>query len=222
MASLDKKPKPKREKQAPNDEELALTEELFGKAEDKVLGAFGDEADGSDVEAAPWAVDTAPAAKRKRARKAAAWVDEDDAGQEVSLAGSKARLRKLRDSAAPEHATVSGEVFEEKLRVRFAQSQAKHQSSWAQLPEDDEVDEDKAAINALLGSTKPLKRQGGKGPLHPGELDIIRCKDANAVEPSRGVVRSVAFHPRGEILLTAGMDKTVRCRKVATHLRLEA
>ena len=70
--------------------------------------------------------------------------------------------------------------------------------------------EDAAA--ALLQSTKSLSK-GGKGKggaLQPGELDILRCKDANAAEPSRGVVRSVKFHPRGEILLTAGMDKTVR------------
>jgi hypothetical protein len=50
------------------------------------------------------------------------------------------------------------------------------------------------------------------GDLKKGELDIIRCKDANAIEPARAVVRALEFHPQGEILLAAGLDKTVvRC-----------
>ena len=38
----------------------------------------------------------------------------------------------------------------------------------------------------------------------------IRCKDANAMEPCRAAVQALAFHPAGELLLTAGLDKTVR------------
>eukprot|EP00613_Pedinella_sp_CCMP2098_P058118 CAMPEP_0171873120 /NCGR_PEP_ID=MMETSP0992-20121227/34207_1 /TAXON_ID=483369 /ORGANISM="non described non described, Strain CCMP2098" /LENGTH=292 /DNA_ID=CAMNT_0012497709 /DNA_START=102 /DNA_END=977 /DNA_ORIENTATION=- len=77
---------------------------------------------------------------------------------------------------------------------------------------DGSEDDDESLLGAdVLRSTAPLKRGGARGGLlGSGELDIIRCKDANAVEPSRSVVRSVAFHPKGELLLTAGMDKTLR------------
>ena len=38
----------------------------------------------------------------------------------------------------------------------------------------------------------------------------MRCKDANQHDPSKAVVKSVHFHPSGELLLTAGLDKALR------------
>lgn len=43
-----------------------------------------------------------------------------------------------------------------------------------------------------------------------GELAATRVPDANAAERSNAVVRSVAFHPTAPLLLTAGMDKSIR------------
>ena len=34
--------------------------------------------------------------------------------------------------------------------------------------------------------------------------------DANKAEPSGAVVQSVEFHPNGQLLLTAGLDKRLR------------
>lgn len=47
-------------------------------------------------------------------------------------------------------------------------------------------------------------------PIRKGTLDVLRCKDANAAEQAQAVVRACAFHPRGELLLAAGLDKRVR------------
>jgi U3 small nucleolar RNA-associated protein 18 len=66
----------------------------------------------------------------------------------------------------------------------------------------DENDELFANSKALLGESSSR--------LQPGYLNIIRCKDANQHDPSKSVVKSVSFHSSGELLLTAGLDKTLR------------
>ena len=35
-------------------------------------------------------------------------------------------------------------------------------------------------------------------------------RDANIAEPSKAVVQSIEFHPQGQVLMTAGMDKRLR------------
>ena len=221
------KRKPDEEVAEPLPEEELLAEALFGKAEDKYNQAWS-------IDTAPSTSGgrKRPLAKADASNKKAAWVDDDEI-EPISLTATN-RTRKLRASAAPEDNTVSGEDFEEKLRARFLASQASQQQEWAKLPSnkskarrrenvdsDDEnsndeggsgSDEDdyESAAAAVLRSTAPLKRGGGEGPLPAGELDVLRCKDANAAGPSRAVVRSCSFHPAGELLLTAGLDKTLR------------
>eukprot|EP00613_Pedinella_sp_CCMP2098_P072880 CAMPEP_0171925820 /NCGR_PEP_ID=MMETSP0993-20121228/24365_1 /TAXON_ID=483369 /ORGANISM="non described non described, Strain CCMP2098" /LENGTH=464 /DNA_ID=CAMNT_0012564519 /DNA_START=99 /DNA_END=1490 /DNA_ORIENTATION=- len=228
--------------------ELDLAEELFGKPQDLFLQQPNkeddDEVDGASLftidksSGDPGSKSVLKEGKAHSATEAAAaatvaWVDEDDDDLEDVNLAQVPRLKKLRASAAPEDASVSGSVLEERLRRRFLASQAEHNASWAKLPtskkqkkrarglgevedsgddDDGSEDDDESLLGAdVLRSTAPLKRGGARGgPLGSGELDIIRCKDANAVEPSRSVVRSVAFHPKGELLLTAGMDKTLR------------
>jgi U3 small nucleolar RNA-associated protein 18 len=47
-------------------------------------------------------------------------------------------------------------------------------------------------------------------PLPQGTLQVARLRDANASSPSQAVVRSVEWHPNGQLLMTAGMDRAVR------------
>jgi U3 small nucleolar RNA-associated protein 18 len=47
-------------------------------------------------------------------------------------------------------------------------------------------------------------------PLPQGSLQVARLRDANASAPSAAVVRSVEWHPNGQLLMTAGMDRSVR------------
>ena len=69
----------------------------------------------------------------------------------------------------------------------------------------------------LLGPT----RMGLRGRLPPGSLETSRMKDANQHDPHDSVVRSVEFHPGGQLLMTAGLDKRVRLFQVRTRPSLE-
>ena len=50
--------------------------------------------------------------------------------------------------------------------------------------------------------------------LPPHMLEAVRVKDANQQEPSRAAVQSVEFHPSGQLLMTAGLDKRLRLFQV--------
>lgn len=47
----------------------------------------------------------------------------------------------------------------------------------------------------------------------------MRPAAARQAEPSRAVVRSVDWHPDGQVLLTAGLDKRLRFFQARTALR---
>lgn len=47
-----------------------------------------------------------------------------------------------------------------------------------------------------------------------GVIAIAPVTDANKAEPTAGVVRSLQFHPNGQLLLTAGLDKRLRLFQV--------
>ena len=51
---------------------------------------------------------------------------------------------------------------------------------------------------------------GDSAALPAGTVAVAPLADANAEEPTAGVVRSVQFHPSGQLLLTAGLDKRLR------------
>lgn len=48
------------------------------------------------------------------------------------------------------------------------------------------------------------------GRLPPGTVDATRLRDANHSEPTRAAVQSVDFHPSGQVLLAAGLDRHLR------------
>ena len=50
----------------------------------------------------------------------------------------------------------------------------------------------------------------GRAVLSAGLLEATRLKDANIQEPSKATVQSVEFHPAGQLLFTAGLDKSLR------------
>ena len=69
-----------------------------------------------------------------------------------------------------------------------------------------------SGAGALLGRNKQLA---------PGLIETTRLKDANQQEPSKSVVQSVEFHPAGQLLLTAGLDKRLRLFQVLGQLQNE-
>lgn len=94
-----------------------------------------------------------------------------------------------------------------------------------QQPDDDgsgsSDDEDGGAAQQLLASSTRLVSNRGR-QLQPNNIYALRCKDANQQDPSNAVVRSVQFHPSGELLLSAGMDKALRFFQVLSEVLLFA
>ncbi|CEP00674.1 WD domain, G-beta repeat [Plasmodiophora brassicae] len=145
-----------------------------------------------------------------RLEKKPAWVDEDDECVRVDLS-STARNRKLRQ--VEDEVTVSGKEYVERLRTQFRKLH--RTADWANnngRASDEDDDED-----AYLRSAQPLLARGAGGRLGTTSFRIARLKDANVNGVSESVVQSVAFHSNGQLLLTAGMDRTLRLFNVDGH-----
>ncbi|EEY64019.1 U3 small nucleolar RNA-associated protein 18 [Phytophthora infestans T30-4] len=143
----------------------------------------------------------------------AAWVDDDDEDVEVNLE-EQPQLRKLRKTE--EDTIVDGKELNRRLKT-FYQS-AHGAVSWAdpknflgdrQVDSDDSDDEEAE----LIRSTGKLIEDSGE-LLPQGSLEVARMKDANQHTPSNAVIQSVQFHPNGQIMLTAGLDKTLHLFQV--------
>lgn len=219
-----------------------LEEDLFG-GELGVLGALeaagaGDAEGGLSVAAL---IRNAAAAGKGRSGKGAkqpvhskapegaaeaprpAWEDEDDAAVVVAVA-SKSRLRKLRQTE--EESELAGDAYVDRLRAEHAKLNPR--TGWAKLSgkrapratvDDSEDEGEEDGGRDLLQQTGALVRQTGGGAaaglaLPAGELMATRVRDANIADPSKAVVRSVAFHPTAPLLLTAGMDRSLRLFQV--------
>lgn len=151
-----------------------------------------------------------------------AWVDDDDDEIQVDILNTD-RLRKLRKTRA-EDQPLTGSEFQQRLRARYKSTkQATAQTQWARLdPNEDEEEEDDDdelddAAAVLQSSSQPLLLQGGAASsarLPPNFLNVVRCPDANQEEYNEAMVQAVNFHPGSDpekpLLLTAGLDKTLR------------
>lgn len=88
---------------------------------------------------------------------------------------------------------------------------------------DDEDDEERqhTADEVVRSTSKMLVSSSDVLP--QGTLDICRLKDANQHAPSNAVIQSVQFHPNGQLLLTAGLDKTLHLFQVdgTTNAKVE-
>ena len=67
--------------------------------------------------------------------------------------------------------------------------------------------ESSSAVCALAAANQTV-------PCRCSLLQVTPLADANKAEPSASVVRSVEFHPNGQLLLTAGLDKRLRLFQV--------
>ncbi|POM71588.1 U3 small nucleolar RNA-associated protein 18 [Phytophthora palmivora] len=144
----------------------------------------------------------------------AAWVDDDDEDVEVNLE-EQPQLRKLRKTE--KDTVVDGKELNRRLKT-FYQS-AHGAVSWAdpknflgdrQVDSDDSDNEEEAE---LIRSTGKMMEDSGE-LLPQGTLDVARMKDANQHAPSNAVIQSVQFHPNGQLMLTAGLDKTLHLFQV--------
>lgn len=163
-----------------------------------------------------------------KARKAPAWVDEDDNTLQVSLADNK-RLRKLREG--PSEDVVGGRDYERRLRRQFEKinptpdwaanarkqlhpTKTKRRRSSLSSATDESEEED---INDLLTSTGGILGKPKVASLPKGTLSIERLRDANISARSEGVIKSVQFHPSPQlpVMLTAGDDRRLKLFNVS-------
>ncbi|KAI7820316.1 WD40-repeat-containing domain protein [Gamsiella multidivaricata] len=153
-----------------------------------------------------------------------AWVDEDDKTLSISLK-SVNRLKKLRKEEAED--IVNGVDYEQRLRRQF--EKVYPVPNWA-LPEgsrkrrrrgagagagsdsDEYSDEElEQEDNSILTTSKGfLEKSTRLRIMSPESIVVTRVKNANQMGYSKSVIQSVEFHPNGQMLLTAGFDRTLR------------
>jgi len=146
-----------------------------------------------------------------------AWVDEDDERVVVDIS-AKNMTRKLRETH--EEKKISGVEYNKRLRKVFnsinqatdwAHGKKKKGSDGESSDEDDDDDDDDDL--GFLQSTKSVL-SSSRTRLPSDRLVVSRMKDANFKSPSKSVVQSTEFHPNGELILTAGLDKVLRLFQV--------
>lgn len=167
----------------------------------------------------------AEAGDQEPALRRPAWEDEDAAELQVNVAAVP-RLRKLRQTE--EEAVLSGAAYEQRLRAQHGKLHPR--TEWASLTsakqrrktarqqqqqqrqagEESEEEEEGGAADVLLRTAGGLLASRGGGVLPPGMLETTRLRDANQAEPNASVVRSLEFHPAGQLLMTGGLDKRLR------------
>jgi len=149
--------------------------------------------------------DKAPAASGKKA----AWQDSDDEDVEVTVV-AKSMLRKLRETEEEE--VLSGKEYEQRLRNQH--NKLNPRATWASTSTEREKSRKKDKSSASEQAEKLLASAGGllarARQLPSGRLEATRLKDASQEEPSDAVVRSVEFHPGGQLLMAASLDRHLR------------
>ena len=208
----------------PGDDRLAGSDD---DKNDDSEGDDDDDDDNDDEEEEGEGEDTAGKAapgegggKRPAAVRQAAWVDEDDDGQEVAVKGGAKRLYKLRQTKA--ETSLAGSEYVQRLRAQFASVQP--DAGWAALPparahkrfDEEGVEEDAteggASDDAVVRSGDSLLGKGRALP--PTTLSVRRMVDLNAEQQSKSVTPVVQWHPNAQLALTAGPDKTLRLFRV--------
>jgi hypothetical protein len=224
------------EKQALNDEEVerALTASLFGssgitslssssKPKDESLFTFEvdrvgepslalqDNHDENDTDSNILEEDIPPSSSK------AAWIDDDDDVVAISLQAD--RVRKLRTERS-ETDPLSGSVYQERLRQRFTSTATTTSHvTWAQTAADTilETENEDSLLSLEEGASisTSLLASPHQRALRPGRIQMKRCPDVNRSDPSAAVLQVVQFHPAPNdpdrpLLLTAGLDKTLR------------
>ncbi|KAJ2707522.1 U3 snoRNP protein [Coemansia sp. IMI 203386] len=144
----------------------------------------------------------------------AAWVDDDMQQATIALK-SQSRTRKLRKTH--EDNEVSGDVYEQRLRQQFQKVNpvpkwAAEAESKAWGDDESEMDDDRIGSD-MLKTTESLISKSTK-MLEPTKIDIVQLHNGNKAAPSQSAVLNVEFHPTSSVLLTAGLDKTLRLFEV--------
>eukprot|EP00928_Gymnodinium_smaydae_P017469 TRINITY_DN16683_c0_g1_i1.p1 TRINITY_DN16683_c0_g1~~TRINITY_DN16683_c0_g1_i1.p1 ORF type:complete len:560 (-),score=121.56 TRINITY_DN16683_c0_g1_i1:69-1748(-) len=206
-------------------------------AEEAAEGEDGDAASGAEEVGAVASRPAQVRAKKRRKLRAAAsskepaetaapapaWVDPDDATLTVDLKAVNRRRKLRRDYDEDE---IQGDEYERRLREHFLKLHGG--SQWAQRAAADRDggatasaawassdDEGPGGGEAVPSSSRGVLEKDTSGRLPPREVDVERLREVR-LTPSEGngkgpcTIQALQFHPNSELMLVAGMDKTLR------------
>jgi U3 small nucleolar RNA-associated protein 18 len=154
-------------------------------------------------------------------QRKAVWVDEEEDKTNINIAKVN-RLRKLRKEE--DESLISGSEYVSRLRAQHVKLNPS--TEWAQLDsrsrnfEDDSSDEEDGVVLAdgykndeafedILRTNEDLVVRSST-KLLPGRLEHSTLVDANTEDPSKGPINSVEFHRNAQLLLAAGLDRSLR------------
>ena len=151
----------------------------------------------------------------KSATKTSVWEDPDNSMVRISGDDSGHRLKKLRDTREAAHWRQS--ELEQRLRQRYEKTAVRtSQTNWAAvdpIPNTQSTDKGEDD-NDFLESESGVLFAKNRNRIPSNIIDMVRLKDANVQDPCGGVLRCVSFHqmsdPDEPLLMTAGLDKTIR------------
>lgn len=179
------------------------------------------------------------AKKRPRAKKAA-WVDEDDGNEKVNLV-ERRRTRKFRKKLGER--SVSTSEYAERIRDFYVSNVAAKTGGtgdWARLPTEEKSsdesahgsDSDSSEDGELAETVAKLFQKSGRvrsakerksvqalvarraNVLRAGTISMARLQNVNSEAPNKSITHNVEFHPSGRLVLTAGLDRTLRIFQV--------
>ncbi|KAI5797906.1 WD40-repeat-containing domain protein [Peziza echinospora] len=163
-----------------------------------------------------------------------AWIDSDDERVTISLT-SQNRLKKYRETFTDD--VVTGSDYIRRLRQQY--ERVYPVPKWA-LPQDDpqeskrrrrnsDSDSDSASsssggedgdidaptsaapLSSLLQSSEGyISKPENTTSLRPSTINISRLRDANHLAPSHSSIGTLSFHPKNPLLMTSGLDHTMR------------
>ncbi|KAJ3105561.1 U3 snoRNP protein [Phlyctochytrium planicorne] len=139
------------------------------------------------------------------------WRDESLDEMLIDIADGPNRLRKLR--VLDSEYKITAAEYEQRLRRQFEKLHPP--PAWANPKrkrgnEDEEESTNAFDAASVFRSSAALIRKSMARTLGSMTLDAHRVRDGNQMEPSSAVVQSCRFHPAAPILLTAGLDHTIR------------
>ncbi|RVE70045.1 hypothetical protein OJAV_G00084250 [Oryzias javanicus] len=141
-----------------------------------------------------------------RRPRAPAWVDEDDDGVEEVDMTHRYRRNLVRGGA---ESSMTTERLQQRMRDEFQKSMG-GTPSWAEpgrrrktAPEEEEEEEEED----LLRKTGNLVASSESLP--SGVLKMKKCLHANSARPSEDRLTAVQFHPSAQVVMTAGLDRSI-------------
>uniref|UniRef100_A0A7S4SYL4 Uncharacterized protein n=1 Tax=Alexandrium monilatum TaxID=311494 RepID=A0A7S4SYL4_9DINO len=145
----------------------------------------------------------APAAKT-------VWEDPDDVEMEVEL-NSRVRLRKMKRDQAEEK--ISGVEYVSRQREWFVKLHGSTPQWAAATAEAEASGSESEAETPAVPSSRRLAAPRRDGALQPTEISVKILKEVSIIPGQKkgpAIIRALQFHPESTLLLTAGMDKTLR------------